>query len=54
LSITHRRPAECIFIDDRGLNVESAKELGMNAVQFRNAAELRESLAERGVTLNGK
>ena len=54
LSITHRRPAECIFIDDRGLNVESAKELGMNAVHFRNAAQLRESLAEQGVTLDGK
>lgn len=53
LSITHRKPAECIFIDDRGLNLECAKELGMKTIQFKNAKQLRDSLAEQGVTLNG-
>jgi putative hydrolase of the HAD superfamily len=54
LSITHRNPAECIFIDDRGLNLECAKELGMQTVHFRNAKQLRESLAEQGVTLDAR
>ena len=54
LSITHRKPSECIFIDDRGLNLECAKELGMTTVHFRNANQLRESLAEHGVTFNGR
>ncbi len=53
LSITHRKPAECIFIDDRGLNLECAKELGMKTIQFKNPKQLRDSLAEQGVTLNG-
>lgn len=54
LSITHRMPAECIFIDDRGLNLECAKELGMRVIHFRNANQLRDALAEHGVVLNGK
>ena len=53
LSITHRKPSECIFIDDRGLNLECAKELGMATVQFRSAKQLKESLAELGITCNG-
>ncbi len=54
LSITHRKPAECIFIDDRGLNLECAKELGMQVIHFRNANQLRQSLAEHGITLDAK
>jgi putative hydrolase of the HAD superfamily len=49
LSITHREPSECVFIDDRGLNLECAKELGMRTIQFRNVNQLREALAEFGV-----
>ena len=54
LSITHRKPAECIFIDDRGLNLECAKELGMHVIHFRNADQLRDALAERGVSSQRK
>lgn len=54
LSIAHRKPAECIFIDDRGLNLECAKEMGMQVIHFRNANQLRQSLAEHGVTLNAE
>ena len=49
LSITQREPSECIFIDDRGLNLECAKELGMRTIHFRDANQLREALAEYGV-----
>jgi putative hydrolase of the HAD superfamily len=49
LGITQRAPQECIFIDDRPANLEPAKALGMHAILFRSAAELRASLAEYGV-----
>jgi len=49
LGITQRAPDECIFIDDRHANLEPAKALGMRAILFRSAEELRASLAESGV-----
>jgi putative hydrolase of the HAD superfamily len=53
LEITQREPGECILIDDRGLNLECARELGMNTIQYKNLAQLREDLARFGVTVNG-
>jgi putative hydrolase of the HAD superfamily len=53
LKITQRQPSECILIDDRGLNLECARELGMNTIQYKNLAQLREDLARFGVTVNG-
>jgi putative hydrolase of the HAD superfamily len=49
LKITQREPAECVLIDDRGLNLECAKELGMHTIQFRNVAQLRGELAQLGI-----
>ena len=49
LSITQREPGECVFIDDRGLNLECAKELGMHTIQFKNVNQLREAFAELSV-----
>ena len=53
LSITHREPSECVFIDDRGLNLECAKELGMRTVHFKSARQLRENLAMYGIETDG-
>jgi putative hydrolase of the HAD superfamily len=53
LKITQREPGECILIDDRGLNLECARELGMNTIQYKNLAQLREDLARFGVTVDG-
>ncbi|MFY9689277.1 MAG: HAD-IA family hydrolase, partial [Candidatus Acidiferrales bacterium] len=50
LKITQSEPDECAMIDDRGLNLECAKEMGMHTVQFQNVAQLREDLARLGVT----
>jgi putative hydrolase of the HAD superfamily len=50
LGITQRAPQECILIDDRPANLEPAKALGMGAILFRSAQELRASLAESGVS----
>jgi putative hydrolase of the HAD superfamily len=53
LKITQREPGECILIDDRELNLECARELGMNTIQYKNVAQLRDELARFGVTVNG-
>ncbi|HUJ32131.1 MAG TPA: HAD family phosphatase [Candidatus Acidoferrum sp.] len=50
LKITQREPAECILIDDRGLNLECARELGIQTIQFKNVSQLRDDLARLGVT----
>jgi putative hydrolase of the HAD superfamily len=50
LKITQRDAAECVLIDDRGLNLECAAELGMQTIQFQNVNQLRGELAQRGVT----
>jgi hypothetical protein len=42
------------LIDDRGLNLECAQEMGMRTIQFKSVAQLRNELAEFGVTANGK
>ena len=36
--------ADCIFIDDRAENVESAREIGITALQFEDAYQLRKDL----------
>jgi HAD superfamily hydrolase (TIGR01509 family) len=42
-------PAELLFIDDRETNCEGAREVGMDAVRFRDASQLRDELAARGI-----
>src|SRR5579862_5760261 len=49
LEVTQRRPEECLFIDDRELNLECACQLRMRTIQFQNAAQLRQDLAANGV-----
>jgi putative hydrolase of the HAD superfamily len=51
LEVTQRDAAECIFIDDRELNVECAQQLGFHTILFKNAAQLRSDLASNGVSL---
>jgi len=50
LKITQRQPAQCILIDDRGLNLECAREVGIQTIQYKNLAQLRADLARFGVT----
>ena len=49
LDITQQVPEQCVFIDDRELNLECAELAGMRAIHFRDAAQLRGSFAELGV-----
>jgi putative hydrolase of the HAD superfamily len=54
LEVTQRRPEECLFIDDRALNLECARQMGMRTIHFENAAQLRQDLQGNGVTVDGK
>jgi putative hydrolase of the HAD superfamily len=49
LDITQRAAEECIFIDDRPLNVECAQRLGMRTIHFENPAQLAKDLMHEGV-----
>ena len=44
LEVTQQIPGQCIFIDDRSLNLESPKRLGMNVIHHQNAEQLRAEL----------
>jgi putative hydrolase of the HAD superfamily len=50
LEVTQRRAEECLFIDDRALNLECARQMGMRTIHFENAAQLRQDLQANGVT----
>lgn len=43
------KPEECFFTDDLAVNVEAARQQGMDAVQFLSADQLRRELEIRGV-----
>ncbi|MBX2926710.1 MAG: HAD family phosphatase [Saprospiraceae bacterium] len=42
-------PARALFIDDNAENVESARNVGLQAVQFTSAGQLREELKSAGI-----
>jgi len=49
LEVSQQVPEECCFIDDRSINLEAAKRLGMHTIEMDNAAQLREDLKKLGV-----
>ena len=51
LEVTQRTPEECVFIDDRELNLECARQMNMTTIHFQNAAQLRQELAANGVAV---
>ena len=54
LQITQRKPEECLFIDDREVNLECPRELGLNTILFRDAARLRQDLQYNGVEITAR
>jgi putative hydrolase of the HAD superfamily len=54
LKITQQNPAECILIDDRGLNLECARELGIQTILFKDLVQLHDDLARFGVVIEEK
>jgi putative hydrolase of the HAD superfamily len=51
LELVQRPPEECVFIDDRPLNLECAKWHGVNTIQFKNVAQLENDLRGLGVEI---
>jgi putative hydrolase of the HAD superfamily len=51
LEVTQRPPEQCLFIDDRPLNLESPRKLGMNTIHHQNAEQLRAELEKYGVAV---
>jgi putative hydrolase of the HAD superfamily len=49
LAISQRQPEESLFIDDSPGNIQPARDLGMNAVLYVGANELREDLEKLGL-----
>ncbi len=49
VNISQRPPQECLYVDDRSLNVEAAAQLGLHTIHFRGAAQLRRELAGLGI-----
>ena len=50
LQLAQVQPTEAIMIDDRLQNVEAARSVGMQAVQYTDAVQLRAELEKLGVT----
>ena len=44
LEVSQRPPEHSVFIDDRSLNLESPRRLGMHVIQHQNATQLRRDL----------
>lgn len=49
LEVSQRPPEQCLFIDDRPLNLDIPRRLGMNVIHHRNAEQLRSDLGKYGV-----
>jgi putative hydrolase of the HAD superfamily len=49
LEVTQRPPEECVFIDDRLLNLENPRKLGIKTIHYQGAEQLREELKKYGV-----
>ena len=49
LEVTQRAAAECVFIDDRPLNLENPRKLGIKTIHYESAEQLRVELKSCGV-----
>ena len=51
LQMTQRVPEECVFVDDRALNLECARALGIRTILFESAAQLERELSALGMVI---
>jgi putative hydrolase of the HAD superfamily len=49
LEVTQRPAAECVFIDDRPLNLENPRKLGFKTIHYQSVEQLRAELTKCGV-----
>ena len=51
LEITQKTPDDCCFIDDRSLNLESARQMGMHTIEMHDVEQLRRELRKLEVQI---
>jgi putative hydrolase of the HAD superfamily len=51
LNVMQRKADECLFVDDREVNLECPRALGLRTIHFQEARQLRRELGENGVEL---
>jgi putative hydrolase of the HAD superfamily len=51
LEVTQKSAESCCFIDDRALNLESARRLGMSTIEMHDVEQLRRELRKLGVQI---
>jgi putative hydrolase of the HAD superfamily len=51
LEITQKSPGDCCFIDDRALNLESARQMGMHTIEMHDVEQLRRELRKLEVQI---
>ena len=51
LEVTQRPPENCVFIDDRALNLENPRRLGMHVIHHQNAVQTRIDLRALGIAV---
>ena len=49
LDLLQKSHEQCCFIDDRPLNLEGARQVGIHVIRFQDADQLRRELAQMGV-----
>ena len=49
LEVSQRPAEECVFIDDRSLNLENPRRLGMHVIHHKDAAQTRAELQGLGI-----
>ena len=52
MQMTQRVPEQCIFVDDREVNLECPREMGIDTILFKDAAQLRADLIARGIGMS--
>lgn len=52
LQVTHKLPPECLFIDDREVNLEAPRRMGLDVIQYHNPEQLRAELSKRGIQVD--
>ncbi len=52
LQVTQRKAEECIFIDDREVNLECPRELGFLTILYKDATQLREALEQYDIAVS--
>ena len=51
LNVLQCTPDECVFVDDREVNLECPRAMGLHTIHFQDAMQLRRELREKGVEL---